>query len=158
MKSLVSSVTKSHEYFVSNISDRKLFQSGRAGVAKCFTGLCCVEHGWLWVRSPNFHQCLWTHMQKKLGCHADPYTVSRCHTRGESVDHSSKKACKGSTLALKPRADITRSPKQEYQWSNKKDLCPPKIFLIISVRSIYLHVRLFSFILSLDLTNWHLST
>ena len=27
---------------------------------------------------------------------------------------------KGSTLALKPRADITRSPKQEYQ-------CPPKI-------------------------------
>ena len=32
-----------------------------------------------------------------------------------------------STLALKPRADITRSPKQAYQWPNKKDLYPLKI-------------------------------
>ena len=32
-----------------------------------------------------------------------------------------------STLALKPRADVTRSPKQEYQWLHKKDLCPTKI-------------------------------
>ena len=31
------------------------------------------------------------------------------------------------TMALKPRPDITRSPKQGYQWSHKKDLCPPKI-------------------------------
>ena len=29
----------------------------------------------------------------------------RCRTRGESEDHTSKKACKGSTLALKPRAE-----------------------------------------------------
>ena len=33
------------------------------------------------------------------------------------------------TLALKPRGDITRSPKQGYQWPHKKDSCPPKIFL-----------------------------
>ena len=46
---------------------------------------------------------------KRLGCHADPYTVSRVHTRGESEDHTGKNTCKGSTLALKPRADITRS-------------------------------------------------
>ena len=30
-----------------------------------------------------------------------------------------------STLALKPRADITRSPKQGYKWSHRKDSCPP---------------------------------
>ena len=32
-----------------------------------------------------------------------------------------------STLALKPRADITRSPKQGYQWPYEKDMCPTKI-------------------------------
>ena len=64
---------------------------------------------------------------KRLDCHADLYTVSRCHTRDESEDHTSEKACKkGSTLALKPRADVTRSPKQWYQWPDEKDLCPPK--------------------------------
>ena len=26
-----------------------------------------------------------------------------------------------------PRAGITRSPKQRYQWPHKKDLCPPKV-------------------------------
>ena len=31
------------------------------------------------------------------------------------------------TLALKPRGDVTRCPKQGYQWPHKKDLCPPKI-------------------------------
>ena len=30
-------------------------------------------------------------------------------------------------LALKPRGEVTRSPKQGYQWPHKKDLCPPKI-------------------------------
>ena len=34
-----------------------------------------------------------------------------------------------STLALKPRADVTRSPKQGYQWPHKKDLCPTKNLL-----------------------------
>ena len=38
-----------------------------------------------------------------------------------------KRVSKKSTLALKPRADGTRSPKQGYQWPNEKDLCPPKI-------------------------------
>ena len=31
------------------------------------------------------------------------------------------------TLALKPRTDVTRSPKQGHQWPHKKDLCPPKL-------------------------------
>ena len=33
------------------------------------------------------------------------------------------------TLALKSRGDITRTPKQGYQWPHKKNLCPPKIVL-----------------------------
>ena len=39
-----------------------------------------------------------------------------------------KHASKKSSLALKPRADVTRSPKQGYQWPQKKDSCPTKIF------------------------------
>ena len=38
-----------------------------------------------------------------------------------------KHASKEPTLALKPGADNTRSPKQGYQWPHKKDWCPPKI-------------------------------
>ena len=40
--------------------------------------------------------------------------------RGESEDLIGKKAHKRSTLALKPRTDITRSPKQGYQWPHKR--------------------------------------
>ena len=57
---------------------------------------------------------------KRLGCYAELYTVSRCCTRGESEDHSSEKAHKGSTLALKPMRDVTRGPTQRYQWPHKK--------------------------------------
>ena len=35
---------------------------------------------------------------------------------------------KAAPLILKLRGDVTRSPKQGYQWPHKKDLCPPKIF------------------------------
>ena len=31
------------------------------------------------------------------------------------------------TPDLKPRGDVTTSPKQGHQWPHKKDLCPPKI-------------------------------
>ena len=77
--------------------------------------------------SPNLHQCLWTYLQlhesKRLGCHADFYTVNRCHTRGKSGDQIGEKLCKkDSTLTLKPRTDIKISPKQVYQWSYEKDL------------------------------------
>ena len=40
-----------------------------------------------------------------------------------------KRASEKSTLAFKTRADITRSPKQGYQWPQEKDLCPPIFFL-----------------------------
>ena len=39
---------------------------------------------------------------------------------------ATKHPSEGSTLALKPRGDITRSPKEWYQWSHEKDLPPPK--------------------------------
>ena len=87
--------------------------------------------------APGFesHQCL-TGMWRRLSCHAGCLEVSRCHIRGESqemcnIKHtpplSSNKA--EPTLALKPRGDVTRSPKQGYQWPHKKDSCPPKFFL-----------------------------
>ena len=38
------------------------------------------------------------------------------------ITQAKKHAKRGSTLALKPRADITRSPKQGYQWPHKNDL------------------------------------
>ena len=38
-----------------------------------------------------------------------------------------KHASDGSTLALKPRADVTKSQIKEYQWPHKKDLYPIKI-------------------------------
>ena len=79
-------------------------------------------------------QCLVGMWKRRLGCHAGRQEVGRCRTRGEyqemcNILHmpplSSNKAVP--TLALKPRGDITRSPKQEYQWPHKKDSCSPKI-------------------------------
>ena len=107
----------------------------RARVVKWSTVLCCVWHRQSWVRAPNLHQCLQTclkvHRPKMLGCHADLYTVGRCHTRGESeesvVCRRESTQARESTLALKPRAHITRSPKQGFQWPHKKDLCSTKI-------------------------------
>ena len=96
---------------------------------------CCMRHGWSWVRAPNLHQCLHTRLKvcglKRLGCHVDLCTVSRCCTRGESQEfiacRRQKHASEGSNLALKPRGYVTRSPRLGYQWSHEKDLCPPKI-------------------------------
>ena len=90
------------------------------------SGLQCrayyVWHRRSWVHALNLHQCLQKCLQvcgsKRLGCHADLYTVGRCHTR---VDSEESVLCRWesmqareSTLALKPRADIIRSPKQGY--------------------------------------------
>ena len=61
------------------------------------------------VRAPNLRQCLQTHLQvrgsKRLHCHADLCTVSRCRTRGESEDHTSKpkKKKKRSSISFVPR-------------------------------------------------------
>ena len=48
------------------------------------------------------------------------------------------------TLALKPRADITRSPKQGYQWPHEKDMCPTKIKKKrLGVWTVYINLQIF---------------
>ena len=62
------------------------------------------------------------------GYHAGSQEVSKCHTRGNIYHlHLCQVQIRLPTLALKPGGDIIRSPKQGYQWPDKKDLCPPKI-------------------------------
>ena len=73
--------------------------------------------------------------QRRIWKQCAVYTIiggkGRCRTRGESeesvVCRRGRTQARESTLALKPRADVTRSPKQGYQWPHKKDLCPTKI-------------------------------
>ena len=70
--------------------------------------------------------CTWVN---KLACSAGCQEASMCYTRGESVDITGDKVCEGSTIALKPSADVTRSHQQWYQWPHKMDLYPPIFFL-----------------------------
>ena len=59
------------------------------------------------------------------------YSQQVSHQRWISGIHcmqATKHASEGSTLSLKPRGDVTRSPKQGYQWFHEKDLCPPNFF------------------------------
>ena len=71
---------------------------------KTLVRIFCLPKKWKYFL--NFTQGVQVRGSKRLGCYADPYTVSRCRTRGESEDHTSEKARKGSTLALKPRTDV----------------------------------------------------
>ena len=70
------------------------------------------------------------------GCRAGCQEVDRCSTRGGSqglyTTFASTKAYKADpSLALKPRGDITRNPKQRYQGTqNKTHVCVhQKLFL-----------------------------
>ena len=56
---------------------------------------------------------------KRLGCHAYLQTVSRCCTSGES---EITRVRKHEGLALKPKADVTRSPKQRLSVAQWKGL------------------------------------
>ena len=47
---------------------------------------------------------------------------------GIHCTHVTNNASEGSILALKPRADVTRSPKQRYEWSDKNYFCAVRIF------------------------------
>ena len=42
---------------------------------------------------------------------------------------SANKAIHSGFETHRPRGDITRSPKQRYQWPHKKNLCPPNFFI-----------------------------
>ena len=89
-----------------------------------------------WI-APGFesHQCLAGMWKRWLGYHDGHQGVGRCRTRSESqgtcnVTHTPLLSVNKAepTLALKPRGDVTRNPKQGYQWPHKKDPCPPKNF------------------------------
>ena len=69
-----------------------------------------------------------------------------CHTAGKRSagvapevnlrnSAQARKHASESTLDLKPRADVTRSPKQGYQWPHKKDMCHPKKSDVVSLLS-----------------------
>ena len=69
------------------------------------------------------HDCLRNYMDNKDyigGCQDG----SRYGIRGSSSMQTPKHASDGSTLALKPREDVTRSSKRRCQYLHKKDLCP----------------------------------
>ena len=70
------------------------------------------------VKGSNPHQCLWIHDlqvcgSKKASCCADLPFQSAGVTPEVNlrITQVTKHAIKGSTLALRPRADVTRSPK-----------------------------------------------
>ena len=88
-------------------------------------------------RSPDLHLGNLTlphieHVMNATSCHAGCQEVSRCHTRTVSSANCCvqvmKHANNVSTLNLKLRGVVTRSPKQGYQWPRKKDSCPPNNF------------------------------
>ena len=122
-----------HSCLEIHCSTSKVVLKCRAIVAKWFAALCCN------MDSCGFepHQCFWTSGlqvdgSKRFGCHAELQTVIRYCTSGEYEDHMGEKVCKRSTSALKPWADITRSPKQGFQWPHKKNMCPIKVFKILT--------------------------
>ena len=73
--------------------------------------------------------CLHVCGSKRSSCHADPYTVSRCCTRGESEDHTSERKHTRSTLALKTRTDITRVQNRCISGPTKRTDVLQKLFL-----------------------------
>ena len=90
----------------------------QAGMAQKFkVRMHIVTHTRSQCSSPT-NACMW--IRKGLSYHAGHQEVSRCHTRGkseESIAQSRKHTSKGSTLALKLGANVTRSPKQ---WPHKR--------------------------------------
>ena len=74
------------------------------------------------------HVCRYVDL-KGLAVKLTSNAVSRCLTRGESEDYTSEKACKnGSTLALKPRAEFSRSPKTGVSSPTKETYVLQKFF------------------------------
>ena len=73
----------------------------REAVASVFIDICVQDYGSEWL---SHHIC--------------DQEINRCHTKGESEESIGRQSLqmRGSTVAFKPRADVTRSPKQGFQW------------------------------------------
>ena len=95
---------------------------------------CCVRHGRSSVGAPNPHQCLRTRLvcgSKRLGCHADTYTVSRCRTRGESqefIARRRKNTSEGSTPGFETQGRRHQKSKTGVSVVPPKGLMSSKIF------------------------------
>ena len=63
--------------------------------------------------------------RRGIGCHAGCQEMNKCHTPEVNVRNTQDTR---STLALKLGVDITRSPKQGYQWPHKRDKMPSGLF------------------------------
>ena len=94
---------------------------------------CSHPHGHKKDSNPtNTFMCVSEWIEKELS-----HQVSRCCTRGQSEESIAYRwwslQARGSTLALNPRADVTRSPEQGYQSPNKKDKCPqnPNSYIMV---------------------------
>ena len=87
--------------------------------------------GTMVARSSHLCACMWGSDRLRVGCQE----VGKCSTRGESWGMyitfvSAKIANKAEpTLALKPRGEVTRNPKQGYQWPQKRTCVRQKLFL-----------------------------
>ena len=95
----------------------------------CATGLKNVSDNIYKYSELEPHQYIHasTWIEMAAGC----LVVSRCHTKVESDESNAYKLqniqTRGSTLALKLRVYVTRSPRQGYQWLLKKDCCLEKL-------------------------------
>ena len=85
--------------------------------------------------------CMWGSDWLCAGCQE----VGKCSTRGESLGMyitfaSAKIANKAEpTLALKPRGDVTRNPKQGYQWPLKGHVSAKNFFLQLQCTELCIH-------------------
>ena len=90
-----------------------------------------IKIGYTGTIDPGFepHQCLLLGMWRRVSW------LSHWLPRDQQVSHQRctiflyEVQIRLPTLALKPRGDAIRSPKQWYQWFHKKDLCPPPFFI-----------------------------
>ena len=91
------------------------------------------RHAWSWARAPQISLCARSVWMKQLSCHTDCQEVSRGCTTGESeesiVHRWQSMQASESTLVLKPRTDVTRSPKHWVSFAPWKDRCHQNFFL-----------------------------
>ena len=118
---------------------------GRSGIAHSVERMAClISHYELPVLSPaNASQvCGRDRSAAMLAAKRSAGVAPEMNLR-ECVTHMLLPSLnKAAPLALKPRGDVTRSPKQGYQWSHKKDSCPPKIFKKINAYLRHIHANI----------------
>ena len=83
----------------------------RAGMGGWFTVLCCSMHNHGFKPPSMLVDTLYQQVHE-----------AKMLTRGKSEDHYKQEStqARNPSFALKPRTDITRNPKQGYQWSYKR--------------------------------------